>query len=100
LPPRNDYSRGCNKKVTYVNFCGAKWDILENDKADDGYCNFNTQTISVNKNLHPHRRALSAVHELLHVLFDHVGVDEDEELIKKIEHSVLELIKIFPEKYK
>jgi Zn-dependent peptidase ImmA (M78 family) len=83
-----------------VKLCGTTWTIEENANSDDGDCNFNLQTISINKSRHPHRKALSLTHEMLHVICDRAGIEEDEEMIKKIEHGVLELIKIFPEKYK
>lgn len=88
-----------------VEFCGTTWTIVEvydhpKLDEDDGLCNFNSQTIYINAELHTHRKRLAVVHELLHVLCDSVGIDEDEELIRQMEHRVFELIKIFPEAYK
>jgi len=84
-----------------VNFCGTTWDIIEDFRIEeDGICSFNNQTIRVNGARHTHRKGLSLTHELLHVIFDQAGIDDDEELVKRIEHGVYELINVFPEGYK
>lgn len=87
---------------------GTEWEIkfvtrkfLEKrgDSETDGLCDYDNQTIYVNKDLHPHRKRLVATHELLHVLFDHVGINysesREEQLVLQLEHGVYELIKKF-----
>lgn len=92
--------------VVTLSFCGTEWEVKEVNnsfhllKGDDGLCDFNTQTIYINKDRVKHRKGLTLVHELLHVVYDYVGVERDEKLVRQIEHHVYDLIKKFPEDYK
>jgi len=98
-------------KKTLVQICNAEWQILEvsnrtmkkhNEGEDaDGLCNYDTQTIYINKELHPHRKRLALVHEWLHVIGDHSGLPytDDEKIVRSYEHGVLEMLQKFPEHY-
>lgn len=84
-----------------IDLCGTQWTIVEDEYIDDdGECDFNTQTIRINPTRHPHRRNLALTHELLHVIFDYVGLQDDEQLVGSLEHHIYNLIKLFPEAYK
>ena len=88
-----------------VTFCGTQWFLVEQqpelmDDEDDGKCDFNKQTIYINGDLHSHRKSLALVHEMLHVICDSVGLEDDEEIVRQLEHGVLELINVFPERFK
>ena len=99
-----------------VELCGTTWFVVEAtpdkmkemqtkagddaDNADDGRTDFDIQTIYINKNLHSHRKAVTLVHEMLHVVCDSVGLDEDEKIIRQLEHGVYNLLNVFPEEYK
>ena len=86
-----------------INICNAEWEVLLKDLTDkesDGLTEFNSQTIYIEKSLHPHRKAVTLTHELLHVICDYVGITEDEDLILRLEHHVYDLIKKFPEEFK
>ena len=87
-----------------VELCGTEWFISEtypvDEEKSDGITEFDDQTILINSELHSHRKALAVVHEMLHVVCESVGLDEDEELIRKLEHGVYNMINVFPEEYK
>ena len=87
-----------------VKLCGTEWFIIErtpvDDEDSDGETKFNNQTILINSELHSHRKALALTHEMLHVVCDSVGLEEDEELIRKLEHGVYQMINNFPDEYK
>lgn len=87
-----------------LNFCGTTWWLKEttpvDDDGSDGETDFNHQVISINSELHSHRKALAVVHEMLHVVCDSVGIQDDEEMIRGLEHGVLSIINAFPEEYK
>jgi len=83
-----------------LNLCGTDWDVKEGFIEEDGRVDFNSQTIIINQDLHPHRKRLALTHELLHVIFDSNGIDDCEGLVAMLEHRVLELINVFPEEYK
>ena len=88
-----------------VNICGTEWKIEEvfevDDDKSDGECDFDQQTIRIKETLHPHRKAITLTHELLHVIFDYMGlVGEDEPIVSMLEHHIYDLIKKFPEGYK
>lgn len=94
-----------SKSVGYeIELCGTKWFIKEDYPVDeeisDGITNFDKQEVVVNSELHSHRKSLAVVHELLHVVCDSVGLDEDEEIIRRLEHGVLQIVKGLPEEYK
>lgn len=89
-----------------INLCGTEWFIQEVPKdhkeldGDDGVCNFNRQIIYINDELHSHRKSLALVHEMLHVVCDSIGLEEDEDTIRKLEHGVYELLNVYPDEYK
>ena len=89
-----------------VEICNAKWFIkeeypeIDNEEPDDGDTNFNKQVITINADLHTHRKSLAVVHELMHVVCDYIGLDEDEELIRKLEAGVLEIVQNIPDEYR
>lgn len=91
---------------TEITFCGTRWFIAEIERehpkldGDDGVCDFDTQTIYINEELHTHRKKLAVTHELLHVACESVGIEDDEELIRRIEHRIYELVQKFPSSYK
>lgn len=100
-------------KRTLVEICNAEWEIREvtartmkqkygEEEALDGFCDYDTQTIYINKNLHPHRKAVTLAHEWLHVIFDYIGYTkkDEEDRIRNIEHLVYEMVQKFPEAYK
>lgn len=86
-----------------MNICNTDWTIFEQTFMDDecdGECDFDSQTIKLKKALCHHRKGLALTHELLHVIFDFIGVSDDEELVSRLEHHIYDLIKKFPEEYK
>lgn len=86
-----------------IKFCNTTWTLLEIQPDDlpddDGVVEFDTQTIKINAALHPHRKRVALVHELLHILYDFVGVEKDEKLVRQLEHGIYELVHRFPEAY-
>lgn len=97
---------GINLEGTVINFCGSQWFISEVPKehslldGDDGVTDFNSETIFINEDLATHRKRLVVTHELLHVMFDSLGIEDDETLCRVLEHRVYELVRKFPEEYK
>jgi len=99
-----------------VELCGTEWFVTEVsgerlvniqeskgetcELPDDGRCEFDNQTIMIRDDLHSHRKALALTHEMLHVVCDSVGIEDDEELILKLEHGVYQMINAFPDEYK
>lgn len=99
------------KKIT---FCGCDWTIIE-APADHlrrmgggdecfGVTSFREQTIYIDGDLPPYTKGVTLAHELCHVLLDYIGYstnDEDEEsLVRQLEHHLYSLVKVFPEEYK
>lgn len=97
------------RKEFIIPIFNTNWTVIElSDKEMEiayqenlnGYCCFDDEVISINSDRTLHRKGLALTHELLHALFETVGVDKDEALIRKIEHGVYELINKFPKEYK
>ena len=97
------------RKEFVIPIFNSNWTVVElNDEEMkivhgedlDGECDFNNEIISINSDRTLHGKGLALTHELLHVMFDTVGVEKDEALIRKIEHGVYELINKFPKEYK
>jgi Zn-dependent peptidase ImmA (M78 family) len=93
-----------------VDICNTEWRIIEasrdmmrelSDDEVDGFTDFDTQSIYVNKDLHPYRKAVTLTHELLHVIIDYVNFksDDEEEFIGRFEHHVYDLVRRFPKEY-
>lgn len=94
-----------------VEICNAEWEIREiNGKTIerrmgypcDAYTDYDKQKIYLARELHPHRKGVALTHEFGHVILDYIGVPDElhEDLIRKVEHSVYQLVINFPEKYK
>jgi hypothetical protein len=91
-----------------ITFCNIEWKIKELpskhqllDNGDtEGTVDFNEQTIYLSKDLSPYRKALTLTHELLHIVNDFVGISDDEDLVKRLEHHIYDLVRVFPEDYK
>ena len=89
---------------------GTSWTVREvssqvmkelSDDDNDGYCDFDNETILINGDLSYHRKCLALTHELLHALFDFIGYDKDDEkLVLALEHGVYDLINSYPKEYK
>lgn len=100
-------------KKTLVDICNAEWEIREvtlktlqkhseSDDFLDGLCDYDNQRIYINKEMHPHRKAVTLAHEWLHVIIDYVGlgVVNEEKLVGALEHHVYQMVERFPEDYK
>lgn len=95
-----------------VPFCGTRWGVIEvtpleledekdeDGKVPDGVCDFNNERILINKDLTLHRKRITLCHELLHVIYDYLGVEDDEELVRQLEHHIYALVEVFPCEYK
>jgi len=96
---------------TLVEICNAEWEVRE-IKSDtikqrmgyecDAYTDYDNQRIYLARELHPHRKGVALTHEFGHVILDFIGVPDEqhEDLIRKVEHSLYQLVQQFPEVYK
>jgi len=103
-------------KKTLVEICNAEWKVLEvtrktinkkygaplNGDELDGFTDFDSNTIYINRDLSHQRKGVVLTHELLHVICDQTGFPDNrqERVIRELEHGVYELIHKFPEAYK
>lgn len=98
-------------KKTLVQICNAEWEIREIKTSTikkrlgyeaDGYTDYDTQKIYVASDIHQHRKNVTIVHESGHVILDFLGVPSEmhEDIIRKGEHLIYELIQNFPMRYK
>lgn len=90
-------------KTRKIKLFGTVWKIIEVPREElclggeiNGAAVMETQTIYIQEDMHPHRKQLTLLHELMHVLFDFVGLDlpeeKEEELVTRLEHGMLMLI--------
>ena len=79
----------------YYDFCGSTWKVVYKKMEDNGECDFDNETIYINNTISNYRQQCALVHELLHVWYDYIGVNDNEELVCKTEHGVLGLILLF-----
>lgn len=92
-------------KKTLLEICNAEWSIIEatgrtirrhTDELVDGLTDYDTQTIYIRSDIHPHRKHLALAHEWYHVIIDHQGlqfpISNEEILIRGSEHPLLEMV--------
>lgn len=102
-----------------IRFLGTHWTIMELDNdvlksvrgSDDdleGFCDYDNEIVYVDWDLTPHRKGVCVVHELLHAVIDHAGLEDEQklvfkdsdDLIRRLEHGIYDLVNSFPKKYK
>ena len=99
------------RKEFVMNIFNSNWAVREMSTAEivnadefsidcDGVTKFNEEVILLNSDRTLHRKGLALTHELLHCLYDSIGVENDEKLVRQIEHGVYEMINSFPKEYK
>ena len=98
-------------RASKLNLAGTVWSVKEvapetleeimEYECEAGIC-LTEQTIYLNRDLHPHRKAVALVHEALHLIYDRSGyqVPQEEKNIMALDHGVYELINKFPKKYR
>jgi len=97
------------RKEFMITFCGTHWAVVEvtneellkiADEDVDGYTDFNNEIIYINADRVLHRKRVILVHELLHVIADYVGIEDDESMVRALEHHVYDLLTVYPDEYR
>ena len=84
-----------------INILGEMYEVVEVDEIDNdahlaGQILHFKNTIQIKKNMHPEKKRVVLLHEVVHGIFEKLGMDKecnDEHLVQTIASSVHQIIK-------